>query len=226
MYSTVQSVVFSLHPPPFLKSEHWSQQNTGFFLPPCWSCQTFHVPNPVCVAQHPLELVEGISAHSHRAHSAASSLWDQETKVKTQGRESIGFILVSWCWYGCQCFLEYVHVTRSVLYEFLLILPRWLWLIVFSSKNVSSANKSDFFSLSMLLFLQSLERINMRGSWGWGGMFSRTTPSPYVTPLTQSNSLIITSYCGGILHLLSWGICVRSVCGWQERVPYFREFSA
>lgn len=94
-----------------------------FFYPPlCWCWQTVHVPNPVCVAQHLLELVKGISVHSHRGHPAASSLWallhGMEKQKYKLGRKSIGFILLSWCWYGCQCFLEYVPITRCVLYEF------------------------------------------------------------------------------------------------------------
>lgn len=72
---------------------------------------------------------------------------DDKTKVKTQGRKSIGFILVSWCWYGGQCFLEFVHIRKCDLYKFLLILSQWQWLIVFSAQNVRSAYKPEFFPL-------------------------------------------------------------------------------
>lgn len=75
----------------------------------------------------------------------SSVMRNEETKVKTQGRKNIGFILASWCWYGCQHFLEFVHTRKCDLYKLLLILSQWQWLIVFSPQNVSSANKPEFF---------------------------------------------------------------------------------
>lgn len=64
MHSTVQSVVVSLRLPTFLKSEHWSQQNTVLFsflffsLLLGLSCQTFCIPNAGCVKQHPAGISE------------------------------------------------------------------------------------------------------------------------------------------------------------------------
>lgn len=154
MYSTVQSVVFSLLPPPSLKSEHWSQQSTFFFLSffffllLCLYCQTFHIPNPVCIKQHPVGVGEKHQCTWSQEtlgniSSLSSVMRDEETKVKTQGRKSIGFILVSKCCMAL-CFLEFVHIRKCDLYKFLLILSQWQWLIVFSSQNIRSPNKPEF----------------------------------------------------------------------------------
>lgn len=120
--STVHSVVFSLHPPPSFKSDHWSQQSTVFFRS-LLILSNLQCPKPCVYSTAPAGADERASVLTATGTlgsilTVISAAWDEETKVKSQGRKSIGFILVSWCWYGCQCFMERVHVARCVLYEF------------------------------------------------------------------------------------------------------------
>lgn len=123
MCSTVYSVVFSLHPPPSFKSDHRSQQSTGVFFPSLLILSNLQCPKPCVYSTAPAGAGEGASVLTATGTlgsilTVSCAAWDEETTVKSQGRKSIGFILVSWCWYGCQCFMECVHVTRCVLYEF------------------------------------------------------------------------------------------------------------
>lgn len=154
VYRTVLSVAFLPFLSPSLESEHWSQQNTFFYLffPPLLILSNLPYPKPCTYkAQHPA----GVSGKHQCTQSqeplsnisiVSSVMQDEKTKVKSQGRKSIGFISVSWCWCGCQCFLEFVHIRKRDLCKFLLILSQWQWLTAFSSPNVRSADKPEFFS--------------------------------------------------------------------------------
>lgn len=148
MYSTMQSVVFSLLPPLSLTSKHWWQQSTFLCLP---VLSNLPYPKPCVYKAAPCWSRWKASVHTvtgdpqqHVHWKLCYAGWRDKSRNSGAEKHWIYFSIVILVWLSV--FSWNLYTLENVIFiKFLLILSQWQWSIGFLSQNVRSANKPERF---------------------------------------------------------------------------------